>query len=188
MTQTVEHAPEPTEATATARGGNGIGIAAFVMGALGLAPVALILGIVGLARYRAGKASRRSWALAGVILGAVGLIAGVAIGVVYATSSAPAIAQDAHAKVDVVNLGNAVVDWYVAHPDGDLPPVVLADDGYLVDGAAVPGTIDRAGDHGVILEAPSAYSWCLTLEYSGGTEDSVGFSATEGLVASCPAA
>ena len=193
MTQTAESpaapAPGPDAEAPHGRhgGGNGVGIAAFVAGALGLAPIALVLGIVGLARYRSGRASRRNWALAGTVLGAIGLVAGAAIGVIYATSDAPLLTQDAHAKVDAVNLGNAVVDWYIAHPDGGVAPVVITDAGYAVGETAIAATVAVNGGRGVILEAPDPWSWCLTLEYSGGASSSVGYSATEGLVGSCRA-
>ncbi|MDN4477906.1 hypothetical protein QQX10_06495 [Demequina sp. SYSU T00039] len=186
MTQTAESPAEHAAEAPRESGGNGVGIAAFVTGALALAPLALILGLIGLARYRSGKASRRSWPLAGTILGAVGIVAGTAIGVAYALSEAPQVAQDAHAKVDVVKVGNALVDWSAAHA-GATTPVSLTDTGYEVDGLAIPSELDQLEARGVTVLDPEPYAWCLTLTYDGGTSSAVAFSATEGLIDSCPA-
>lgn len=188
MTQTAD---TPVEQAGPSRsgGGNAVGIASFVTGALALAPVALVLGIVGLARYRSGKASRRSWPLAGTILGAVGLVAGAALAVAWTTSDGPALTQDAHARVDAVNVGNAFVDWYAANPAAEDPYVEIAADGYVVGDTRIPSALDpdRGDPASFAVSYADAADWCLTFTYAGGTVGSVGYSSTEGLVDSCPA-
>lgn len=183
MTDTVDAPAE--EAPVRTHRGNGVGIAAFVFGALGLGPVALILGAMGLARWRDGRASRRSWPLAGFMLGIIGTVSGAALAVLYATSGAADAAEDAHAKVDVINVGNAVVDYYAPQAQAPLPVIGATADGYDVAGVAVPSTM--AGTWLPEIHGASAYDWCVSLSYETGAGDrEVGYSATAGLVDACP--
>ncbi|WP_062314115.1 hypothetical protein [Demequina rhizosphaerae] len=166
-------------------GGNGVGIASFVTGCLGLGPVAILLGGIGLARWRRGAAARRSWPLAGLVLGIVGTLGAAALAAVVLTSGTDEAEQDLRAQADVVTLGNAVVDAYVADPDGTVEVGVDAS-GYVVDGTAIAAELSLDEDRAVSLEGTDAFDWCLTLTYGGGDSGAVAFAATEGLVVSCP--
>ncbi len=84
---------------------DGVAVASLVTGVLGLGPVALGLGIAGLRRTRPGRLGGRGFAVAGVVLGAVGTLAWLAVvalvlTVLAATRQLPAdVAEptDAHA-------------------------------------------------------------------------------------------
>ncbi|MDN4475181.1 DUF4190 domain-containing protein [Demequina sp. SYSU T00192] len=166
-------------------GGNGVGIASFVTGCLGLGPIAIVLGLVGLSRWRSGAAGRRSWPLAGLVLGIVGTLGAAALAAAVLTSGTDAAEQDLRAQADVVMLGNAVVEGYVADPDGAVT-VSVEPSGYVVDGIELPAQLSLDEDRAVSLEGTDAFDWCLTLTYGGGQDDAVAFAATEGLVRSCP--
>ncbi|WP_062467543.1 DUF4190 domain-containing protein [Demequina maris] len=166
-------------------GGNGVGIAAFATGCLGLGPIAIVLGLVGLSRWRSGAAARRSWPLAGLVLGIVGTVGAAALAAVVMTSGTDEAEQDLRARADVVAIGNAVVDGYVADPEGSVE-VAVDETGYLVNGAEVPAELALDDDRAASLEGTDAYDWCLTLTYGGGEKDAVAFAATAGLVESCP--
>jgi hypothetical protein len=80
--------PAPPYADAGPARGNGMAVAALVLGIVAcvlfwtvfggivLGVVAIVLGIVGARRARGGRAPRRGMAVVGIVLGAVGLIAG----------------------------------------------------------------------------------------------------------------
>lgn len=186
MTDTVDAPTDAAEAP-SAQGGNGIGITAFVTGSAGLGPIAILLGAVGLARWRAGAASRRSWPLAGLVLGAVGTVAAVVGGVVVATSGAAEAEVDARAQVDIINVGNAAVAYAVANPTATEIAVAVTDGGYEVVGAAMPASLDLDGDRDLSIVGTTAYDWCVTLTYVGGEAPSVAYAAAQGLVETCDA-
>ena len=187
MTDTIE-VPEAQD-DARADGGNAVGIAAFVTGCLALGPVAILLGGVGLARWRSGRASRRSWALAGLVLGVIGTIAVAAGWYAYETSSARQEVADAHAQVDAINVGNAVVDHYEAQPGDTSDSVAVTDSGYLVWGADVATSAGASLTRALTFEGTTAFDWCLTVTLAGeGLEPAVAsYAAAAGLVDACPA-
>lgn len=187
-TPTAPTTQQPESSRPRERGGNAVGVAAFLCGALALGPLAIALGLVGLARYRSGKASRRSWPLAGLILGVIGTLA-LAVGAyLYATSDADQEAAAAHAKVDVINVGNAVVDHYAAHPKEPVE-FEVTDAGYRVSGLAVSASDPTIPSRALSQEGSDAYDWCITVTFTGDGLDPAlaSFAATEGYVASCPA-
>ncbi|WP_062381508.1 hypothetical protein [Demequina pelophila] len=187
MNQAATTVPQHVPEHARARGGNAVGIASFVFGALGAGLVAIVLGVWGLARYRSGRASRRSWPLAGLILGVISTAALGVLAYLYATSDADQVAADAHAQVDVITVGNVLVELSAAGPDLPQVELTVADDAYGVGGTSVEAAL--AGDRTLALDGVDAYDWCLTLTYEGGAQDAVAFHSATGLVESgeCPA-
>lgn len=185
MTDT--HAAPAAHVAPRERGGNGVGIASFVAACLGLGPVAIVLGIVGLARWRSGRASRRSWPLAGLVLGVVATLVAAGLAAAAALSVTAPAAVTARAELDVIAIGNAVVDYSVAHPNGPAPAVTATPDGYEVAGTSLPAELE--GSWTPELRGTTAYDWCVALEFE--TTDGmaeVGYSASDGLVAACPPA
>lgn len=185
MTDT--HAAPAAHVAPRERGGNGVGIASFVTACLGLGPVAIVLGIVGLARWRSGRASRRSWPLAGLVLGVVATLVAAGLAAAAALSVTAPAAVTARAELDVIAIGNAVVDYSVAHPNGPAPAVTATPDGYEVAGTSLPAELE--GSWTPELRGTTAYDWCVALEFE--TTDGmakVGYSASDGLVAGCPPA
>lgn len=60
---------------------DGVSIASLVLGLLCCAPVGLILGFVGISRTKGGKRKGRGLAIAGVVLGLLGLLAWIGVGI-----------------------------------------------------------------------------------------------------------
>ncbi|GIG37092.1 DUF4190 domain-containing protein [Cellulomonas pakistanensis] len=98
---------------------DGVAVASLVTGVLGLGPVALVLGLVGLRRTRPGAPGRRGgrgFAVAGVALGAAGTLAWaalVALGVGTALASRPLpadVAEPVDARAVQLVPGNCVED------------------------------------------------------------------------------
>ncbi len=173
------------EDDASVAGGDGVGIAAFVAGCLALGPVAIVLGAIGLARWRSGAASRRSWPLAGLVLGVVGtllLLAGWLLHVGTERSEGTVLA---HAQVDVITVGNALVARHVADPQATDVDVVVEDDAYVVAGDRVPRV--SADVAAVSYAGSTAWDWCVTLVAGADGSTTVGYAATAGLVEACPA-
>ncbi|ALC22742.1 DUF4190 domain-containing protein [Streptomyces pristinaespiralis] len=97
MSQYTQPQPQPGQFAAPAPARNGLGTAALVLGIIGLVfavipflfwigtilgLLALILGIVGRGRAKRGEATNKGVALAGTVLGLVGIIVSVIIGIV----------------------------------------------------------------------------------------------------------
>ncbi|WP_062518236.1 DUF4190 domain-containing protein [Demequina gelatinilytica] len=178
MVDTIER--EVEDGAPVARG-DGIGVAAFVTGCLGLGPVAIGLGAIGLRRWSTGAASRRSWPLAGLVLGVVGSLLWLAGWLIHTGTEGSDAAAVAHAQVDAITVGNAVVARFVEDPTAAAVTVELADDSYRVDGVAVDRTSPDVT--AVTYTGSSAADWCITLDTD--REQSVAYAATEGLVDSC---
>ncbi|WP_156163676.1 DUF4190 domain-containing protein [Demequina subtropica] len=162
---------------------DGIGIAAFVTGCLGLGPVAIVLGAIGLRRWGAGAASRRSWPLAGLVLGVVGSLLWLAGWLIHAGTESSDGTVVAHAQVDAITVGNAVVARFAEDPAATAVAVELTDDAYLVDGVAVARTSPDVV--AVTYSGSTAADWCLTFDTDAAGERAVAYAATEGLVDSC---
>jgi hypothetical protein len=60
---------------------DGVSVAALVTGILCCGIIPLVLGIVGLSRTKNGQRKGRGFAIAGIVLGVIGIIAGIGIGV-----------------------------------------------------------------------------------------------------------
>ncbi|WP_430867937.1 DUF4190 domain-containing protein [Demequina aurantiaca] len=160
---------------------NSLGVWSVVTGALLLFPVAIVLGHLGLRANKRGEANNRPVALAGVILGYVGLaaaIAGVAIALFVVSPNMAAQDDDNAAKVDVINIGSAAVAQSSA--SDQLPEVTTVDGGYAVGDTSLPAELEVPGT--VTLDGSSASDWCLVLSYEGGNDSAVAYSSTSGLV------
>ncbi|WP_084128300.1 DUF4190 domain-containing protein [Demequina sp. NBRC 110055] len=153
-----------------------LGVAAFITGALALSVVAIVLGHLGLVAARRGRATTRGFALAGTILGYVGLVATVVLVWLAVRGPDPATV-DAYAHHDVVEVGNTVADA-VAGGDG-VPPVAVVGDGYEVARSAVEGLLHT--QRSVSIEAVGDLGWCLELDYVGGDVGSWSFESAEGV-------
>lgn len=103
---------------------NGMGVTALVLGIVGVvlglavilfwvswlpALLAVIFGFVGLSHARRGLATNKSMALAGVILGAAGLLISAGLGV-FAAVAVKVAADDVRSKVDEVKASAAAED------------------------------------------------------------------------------
>lgn len=125
---------------------DGLSIAALVTGLLGLGPVAIGLGIGGLARTRRNGSGGRGLAWAGIILGAIGTAVAIALGVIAltianATRPLPAVVK---APQEVL-AGRLVVGNCVATvpPDGTVQkirvvPCRTAHEAQVVAAASLP--------------------------------------------------
>lgn len=82
------------------RGTDGVSIAALVTGVLMLGLVPLVLGIVGLGRTKRNGTQGRGFAIAGIVLGVVGIIAGIVItvGVIVGIGAYNGHLDDLHAQ------------------------------------------------------------------------------------------
>ncbi|MEV7971689.1 DUF4190 domain-containing protein [Cellulomonas sp. NPDC089187] len=97
---------------------DGVSIAALVTGIIGTGPVALVLGIIGLRRTGAGRRGGRGFAIAGTVLGAVGILGWIVVGLF---------------ALFVWNTAHSVMDNYRTEcADGDL---YSCDSLYLMSGA-----------------------------------------------------
>lgn len=91
MTASGSHSPAWPHGQAPARTGNGMAVAALVLGILALLTfwtviggivlglIGLVLGILGVRRARGGRAPRRGMAITGTILSVVGALGGAAV-------------------------------------------------------------------------------------------------------------
>lgn len=160
---------------------NALGIWAVVTGALLLFPIALVLGHLGLRASRQGEATNRRVALAGVVLGYVGMavaLVGTALALFVSGPNVAAQNTDIAAKTDAINIGNAMV--LVSTQSGQVPTVELMGSSYTVGDEVVERELDT--DVTVTTEGSSATDWCVNLSYEGGNSTDVSFSATAGLV------
>ena len=167
---------------------NWLGVAALVTGALGLSVLAIPLGHVGLRAVRGGEATNRPFALAGTILGYIGLVAvaGFAAGYFFVFGASLEQARnDNDAQVDVTAIGREVALWWV---DANNPPtIVQADTEYRVESVAIPATL--AAERTLTMVGAGPTDWCITLEFAGGSQEAFSYTATAGLQEGnvCPA-
>ena len=154
--------PEPYGHPATPdpkRGTDGLSIAALVTGVLGLGVVPLILGILGLGRTKANGTSGRGLSIAGIVLGGLGIVAGIAAGIaIFAAASNPAAVtsiSQAIASKEAVAAPAATASGAVeastpsaAPASGDAAPQVtgFTSDGLVRDAAIVAGGAAEAYD------------------------------------------
>jgi hypothetical protein len=153
---------------------NWIGLSAFIAGALGLSILAIPLGHLGLAAVKNGAANNRAFALAGTILGYIGLVAAAALAAGYVWIFAPAQDRDVNdinARVDVTAVGREIALYVI--DEGTLPTVVLALDGYIVDTVTVPAALET--DRTLAVVETSATDWCVLLTYNGGDDEAVSY-------------
>jgi hypothetical protein len=93
-----------------------VSVAALVTGALGLGPVAVVLGLIGWRRTRPGALRGRGLAVAGLVLGALGTLAwlalaGVGVGTALASRPLPAdVPAPADARAVRLVTGNCLAE------------------------------------------------------------------------------
>ncbi|WP_084100031.1 DUF4190 domain-containing protein [Demequina sp. NBRC 110051] len=156
--------------------GSWMGPAAWVTGAIGLWHAAIPLGHLGIAAAKRGDVSRRGFAVAGTILGYVGLLITALLLWVVVRGPLPETV-DAYAHHDVVEVGNAVGAALAA--DESLPAVEAAASGYVVGETAVTGLLET--QRTVSLTPVAGTGWCVQLDYVGGTVGSWSFDSAEGV-------
>lgn len=155
---------------------NSLGVWAVVTGALLLFPIALALGHLGLRANKQGEANNKSVALAGVILGYIGLVVafvGTAIALFVVWPNVEAQNTDNAAKSDVITLGSSLV---AAAAAGEEPS--------LWDGVSAWSASDEMlldSEPGVAVAANNVFDWCLVLTYQGGNVPAVAYSSASGL-------
>lgn len=164
-----EHTAEPDR--------DWLGVTAFVAGALLLSPVAIVLGHLGLSAAKKGRARHRSFAVAGLILGYVGLVA-TAVGVWLLVSERVDPAQiDVQAKQDVTAVGAAAATHAVE--TATMPQVEQTDAGYSVAGETIESHLET--QHSLTFMGTTASDWCLEITYAGGDQTAVSYTATGGM-------
>lgn len=156
---------------------NWMGYVAFAAGALALSVVAIVLGHLGLKAIKQGRAGNRDFALAGLILGYVGLVATVVgLWVVLGDHTSPAHI-DVQAQQDVSAVGAAAAT--AAIQTGQVPEVSLTDTGYLVAGQAIESHL--TGERTLTLTGETFANWCLDITYEGGEQAAFSYTATTGM-------
>ncbi|PKQ27289.1 MAG: hypothetical protein CVT64_02335 [Actinobacteria bacterium HGW-Actinobacteria-4] len=159
---------------------NWMGITAVITGALGLSVVAIALGHLGLSANKNGTATNRTFALAGTILGYIGLAATVAAGAWYYFVAAPAYDKDVtdiNAQVDVAAVGREIALFVVE--EGRLPTVVQAPDGYIIENVTVSAAL--LTERTLTVVENSATDWCVLLTYAGGGKEAFSYFSGTGL-------
>ncbi len=161
-----------------------MGVSAFIAGALLLSLVAIVLGHLGLSAAKRGRADHRSFAIAGLFLGYVGLIV-TAVGVWFLVAAPVDAADvDVQAQQDVSAVGAAAAT--LAVQTGELPEVTQTDGGYAVGGDEIPAQLTAARELGIA--GSGASEWCLEISYEGGEESAFSYTATSGMAPGlCPA-
>lgn len=160
---------------------NWLGISAFVTGVLGLSVVAIVLGHLGLSAVKKGRATNRPWALAGTILGYIGLAATLALGAAYyagVVDQWQGSTHDAHAQADVNAVGREMA---LAWADtGEAPVVVQGSGEYVVNSTTIDAqlTVDATLTDSIV----SPVSWCVMIAYEGGNQDAYTYLPDQGVV------
>ncbi|GIG55614.1 DUF4190 domain-containing protein [Demequina activiva] len=154
-----------------------MGVTAFITGALLLSPVAIILGHLGLGAAKRGRARHRSFAIAGLVLGYLGLIATVAGVYLLLTQTTSPEAIDAQAQQDVTAVGAAAATHAVE--TGALPDVEQVDAGYSVAGETIAPHLET--QHALTFTGTTATDWCLEITYAGGNQTAMSYTATGGM-------
>jgi len=110
-----------------ARPTDGIAIAALVTGILGLGVVPLILGIMGLKRTKANGTAGRGFSIAGIVLGAVAIVASIVAGILLIVLAVNA--------ADVVSSVSSAAASQTAVPEPDKQS--SGEDGSVTDGSTL---------------------------------------------------
>ncbi|WP_084124957.1 DUF4190 domain-containing protein [Demequina sp. NBRC 110054] len=158
---------------------DGLGLGAVVTGILLLSPVAIVLGHLALRRAKRRPAQSRTLAIAGTILGYLGLLVTVGAVVAYTTTLGPELdraSADAHAQADVTAVGNAVA--VALESDATLPEVAVADGSYTVGDTELEALLD--GERTLELTGTSRTDWCVELGYESGDLSTVSYVGTAG--------
>ncbi|MFW7414837.1 DUF4190 domain-containing protein [Demequina sp. SO4-18] len=162
---------------------NWLGVAAFVTGALALSVVAIVLGHLGLSAAKRRRANNRSFSIAGLILGYLGLILTAAGAWLYLSDPSSGADMDARAQQDVSAVGAAAATD--ASQSGQLPDVEQVEAGYRVGDDTI--TAHLTGDPSLAFTGTTATNWCLSISYEGGEQSAFHYVATSGMAAGpCP--
>lgn len=168
-----EQTPELAHATER----NWMGYVAFATGALALSVVAIVLGHLGLTAAKQARSNNRDFALAGLILGYIGLVA-TAVGLWFALGDRTSPAHvDVQAQQDVSAVGAAAAT--AASQTGEVPQASLTETGYLIAGKAIDSHL--AGERALTLTGDGPANWCLDIAYEGGEHAAFSYTATTGM-------
>lgn len=175
--------PDPADERTPTTDRTWMGVTSFVTGALLLSVVAIVLGHLGLTAAKRGSANHRSFSIAGLILGYVGLIV-TAVGVWFLVAAPVDPADvDVQAQQDVSAVGAAAAT--LAVQTGELPEVTQTDDGYVVGGEEIAAQLTTVRELGIAGSGPA--EWCLEIAYEGGEESAFSYTATAGMAPGlCP--
>ena len=154
-----------------------MGVTAFITGALLLSPVAIVLGHLGLNAAKNGRARHRSFAVAGLVLGYVGLVATAAGVYLLLTQTTSPEEIDVQAQQDVSAVGAAAATQ--ASSTGTVPEVEQVDAGYSVGGETIAPQLET--QHALTFTGSTATDWCLEITYAGGDQTAVSYTATGGM-------
>ncbi len=148
-----------------------VAVAALVSGVLGLAPVAVVLGAVGLARTKNPEVGGRRLALAGLVLGvlwSVGLVAvlvfALLLGNRFVSSvqdlTAPGadagVADGAAKSASEIESGDCLLAWDPAAATGDIDPDVVVLDCSVPHRAQAFGEVDLSDGYPDAAPYPGA--------------------------------
>lgn len=172
----VAHINDPADGPAP-DSANWMGLSAFVAGILALSPIAIILGHLGLSAAKKGRATNGSFALAGAVLGWIGLVA-TGIGVWLYLQGPSAEQIDIHAKQDIHAVGAEVATQVVA--TNELPLLADTGDAYTVGDVTLEQHLETSHDMSLTGTAP--VDWCLQLTFDDGTVPAYSYLPTEGVV------
>ena len=156
-----------------------MGITSFITAVLLLSPVAIVLGHLGMSAAKRGRARHRSFAVAGAVLGYVGLLVWAGAAYLLATDAGGAQSVDVQAQQDVSAVGAAAATQ--AAETGLMPEVAQVGDDYEVAGETI--TAHLVGEHTLEITGSTAYDWCLSIGYTGGEQAAYSYTATGGMVA-----
>lgn len=168
----------PTDVIESRRAGAGLAYAAFATGALALSIPAIALGHVSLGKTARSRSSARAFALAGTILGYVGLVATAAA--VYLIMFGPHVqaTQDAQVQADVIAVGSALAEQVIASDD---QPAIRLNDTSITVGSTV---VERTSTVDTELEFSftSGDTWCVSLTSPGSEAGGYSYMAQTGMV------
>lgn len=153
---------------------NPLGIWAAVTGVLLIFPAAIVLGHLGL-RAAARERRARTAALAGLLLGYLGLVVVAAAAALWLLVFGPQLEtaeQELQAQADVTAVGNAVAAHFES--SSAEPELSVTEQGYRVDDAAVEALLE--GDRELSLVFDSTTEWCVELTHDDAIVSYVGAS------------
>ncbi|WP_062200066.1 DUF4190 domain-containing protein [Demequina salsinemoris] len=156
-----------------------LSVGAVVTGILLLSPVAIVLGHLALKRAKSRPDQPRTLAIAGTILGYLGLAVTIGAIAAYMTTFGPGLDRataDAQAQADVTAIGNAVATALESDPV--LPDIAVGDESYTVGGDEISALL--AGEREVELSGTSRTDWCVQLGYEGGEIATVAYVGADG--------
>ncbi len=153
-----------------------MGITSFVTAILGFSIVAIVLGHLGWHAARHGRARHGAFAIAGTILGWLGLLLTAAAAWFYVQDPAPE-QVDIQARQDIHAVGAEVATQAVE--TGAVPEVTMTDESYMVGAVDVPQEL--VTEHSISITGTATAEWCVELTYSGGEVGTYSYDAQAGV-------